>query len=198
VRTSDRRELRRSLQRLAAGQAGYFSSAQARSVGYSYQAQRYHVEHNNWDRVDRGIFRLKDWPAGEHDDLVLWTLWSRDRGVISHETALSVHGLGDINPATIHLTVPKGFRASAPGVVLHHAELQTGDIESHTGYRITTAIRSILDVAAFGIETERLASVLSDWLARGPANRRSLQNRADELGPAAALRIHRALTEVAE
>jgi hypothetical protein len=54
--SGDRQALRQALYRLAAGQAGFFTAAQALGLGYSYQAQKYHVDHGNWVRVDRGIF----------------------------------------------------------------------------------------------------------------------------------------------
>lgn len=50
--------MRRRMFALAAGQSGYFTAAQARDVGYSYQAQAHHVGVGNWMRVDRAIFRL--------------------------------------------------------------------------------------------------------------------------------------------
>jgi Nucleotidyl transferase AbiEii toxin, Type IV TA system len=96
-------------------------------VGSTYQVQRYHVQRGDWLRVDRGIFRLTDWPASQHEDLVRWTLWSRGRAVISHETALAVHELGDVMPARVHLTVPPGFRMRASAVVVHRALLEPSD-----------------------------------------------------------------------
>ena len=57
----DRRDLRRRLFHVAAQQGGYFTAAQAKSVGYSYQAQAYHVAASNWNRVDRGF---SAWPNG--------------------------------------------------------------------------------------------------------------------------------------
>ena len=50
--------LRSRLFDVAADQGGYFTAAQARDVGYSYQAQAHHVAAGNWLRIDRGIFRL--------------------------------------------------------------------------------------------------------------------------------------------
>lgn len=146
--------------------------------------------------MERGIFRLHDWPSGDHDDLVLWTLWSRNLGVVSHDTAIAVHGLGDLNPAAIHLTVPLGFRASARGLVLHRAKLPENDVEIHSGYRITTPVRSILDVAAHGIEGGRLANIVTDALERGLTSPRALRERGDAFGAAAALRIDRALSGI--
>ena len=56
----DRRDLRRRLFGLASEQAGYFTAAQAKSLGYSYQAQAHHVGAGNWLRVNRGLFRLAE------------------------------------------------------------------------------------------------------------------------------------------
>lgn len=52
-----RRNLRLALQGLAFGQAGYFTAAQAVDLGYSYQAQKYHVDNGNWLRIDRRTTR---------------------------------------------------------------------------------------------------------------------------------------------
>src|ERR671931_639924 len=119
-------DLRRALARVAREQGGYFSAAQALKVGYSYPSQRYHTGRGDWLRVDRGIYRLPDWPASQHEDLARWTLWSRGRGVVSHETALDVHELGDVMPARVDLTVPPGFRSRSPAVRLHVAALGHG------------------------------------------------------------------------
>lgn len=192
----DRVDLRRRLAQLAAQQSGYFTAAQALTAGYSYPAQRYHVHRGNWAQVDRALFRLRDWPASEHEQLVRWTLWTRGRAVVSHETALSVHGLGDVNPSRVHLTVPPGFRQETPGAVLHRGELPDADVWEQEGYRITTPLRSVLDVAAGDVAVDQLATLIDDALRKGVFTRRMLLERADELGAHAALRIERALQQI--
>lgn len=87
------RDLRRHLHEMAFGQAGYFTAAQAVSIGYTYQAQKYHVDRGNWMRVDRGLFRLSGWPSDPDDSYARWTVWSGGRGVVSHTSALAVHDL---------------------------------------------------------------------------------------------------------
>ncbi len=191
----DPTELRRALMRIAAQQAGYFSAAQAVEVGYSYQVQWYHVHRNDWLRIDRGIYRLPDWPAGQHEDLVRWTLWSRGRAVVSHETALAVHQLGDMMPARVHITVPPSFRMRAPGVVIHKALLASSDVEHFEGFSITTPVRSILDTAAAGVEVDQLTRTIHDALELGLLTARSLRAQADNFGSAAALAIERALRQ---
>lgn len=194
----DRIDLRRRLVEQAAAQSGYFTAGQAVAAGYSYQAQRYHVQRGNWTRIDRGIFRLPEWPVGPHEDLVRWTLWSRGKAVVSHDTALSVHELGDLNPVRVHLTVPESFRSKAPGVILHRGALPDGDVEHRDGYRLTTPLRSLLDVAAGQIDLDLLAGAVEDALQAGLVTRRLLLGRADEFGAHAALRVERILQRVAE
>src|SRR5947208_6453052 len=123
-----RRDLRRRLFNVAAEQGGYFTASQAKQIGYSYQAQAHHVGAGNWLRIDRGLFRLGEWVPDLHDDLARWTLWSRGRGVVSHETALSVHGIGEFESARVHLTVPRGFTMRDDAVVLHHGALTDRDV----------------------------------------------------------------------
>ncbi|MCC6223134.1 MAG: type IV toxin-antitoxin system AbiEi family antitoxin domain-containing protein [Thermoleophilia bacterium] len=192
----DRIDRRRRIARLAAAQSGYFTAAQAREAGYSYSAQRYHVHRGNWHQVDRALFRLPEWPVGPHEHLARWTLWSRGRAVVSNETALAVHGLGDVNPARVHLTVPRGFRQQAHGVILHRGEVPDADRWEQGGYRVTTPLRSVLDVAAGNLEVAQLATVIADALDRGAFTRRMLLERADEYGAHGALRIERALRQL--
>jgi predicted transcriptional regulator of viral defense system len=192
----DRRDLRRRLFALAADQAGYFTAAQAKSIGYSYPAQAHHVRAGNWIRVDRGIFRLRDWIPGVHDDLARWYLWSKQRAVVSHATALGVHDVGEFESPRIDLTVPPGFRMTDDAVALHVADLPDADIEERPGFRVTTLIRSLIDVAAGPADEDQLANTLADALAAGIVTRRQLRSRAELVDPTAALRIERALGAV--
>jgi predicted transcriptional regulator of viral defense system len=189
--STDSRDLRHRLFTLAANQSGYFTAAQAKDLGYSYQAQVHHVASGNWIRVDRGIFRLADWVP--HDELARWHLWSKERSVVSHETALSVHGVGEFESPRIQLTVPPGFRMDDVALVLHKIELPDEDVEVRPGFRLTTLQRSLVDVAAVHAEEDQLARAVEEALARGTFTRRALRARAEAVDPRAALRIERAL-----
>ncbi len=190
---TDRRDLRRRLFALAADQAGYFTAAQAKAVGYSYPAQAHHVGAGNWIRVDRGIFRLADWVPGSHDELARWHLWSKERAAASHDTALAVHEVGEFESPRIHLTVPSGFRMRDDALILHTADLPAEDIEIRPGFRLTTLTRSLIDVAAEHADEDQLARAIDEALARGTMTRRQLRARSEAVDPVAALRIERAL-----
>jgi len=195
------RRPRDQLWRLAAGQRGFFTAADALAAGYSYQAQRFHKQRGNWLQVDRGIYRFREYldlPSEEADHFVRWSLWSRGRAVVSHVSALAVHDLGIANPVEINLTVPPGFRRANAAVVLHRATLADGEIEHHGGFRVTTPLRSVVETAAAGGDQDVIDASVAELLGKGGASRRRLLHAAQEFGPRAELAIERALHARAE
>ncbi|MCY7400520.1 MAG: type IV toxin-antitoxin system AbiEi family antitoxin domain-containing protein [Nocardioides sp.] len=188
-----RRSLRLALQSLAFGQAGYFTAAQAVDLGYSYQGQKYHVDNGNWLRIDRGLFQLPDWPASPDDQWVRWTLWSRGRGVVSHDSAALVHDLGELDPIRVHISVPDGFRALDPTVVTHVADLPGTDVLDRGSWRVTTPLRTLLDLASGSTTQDQLDSAFASALDHGLTTLRRIRSRADEADDRAALRLERAL-----
>jgi predicted transcriptional regulator of viral defense system len=192
----DRTDTRAALWRIASGQRGYFTAAQALEVGYSYQAQRYHAQRGNWVSVDRGIYRFQEFGhlPGEGDDhLVRWSLWSKGRAVASHTTALAIHDLGTANPDQIHLTVPPKFRQKDTAVILHRAELAAEEVEQRGGYQVTTPVRAIAECAAVSADQDILDSAVAEALEQGMTTKRQLLYTAQRLGPRAELGIERAL-----
>ena len=193
----DPQENAQALYQIAASQGGYFTAAQARAAGYTYRQQHYHWSRGNWLRIDRGLFRLRDFPPGEREDLIRWSLWSRDQkgvpqAVVSHDTALTVHDLSDVMPERVHLTVPRGFRKRVPvGYVLHFASLAEEEIEPRPGYSVTTPLRTLIDVAGSALSQEHLDAAVKEALERGLVRRSVLGSVRCE--SAARRCLHRAL-----
>jgi predicted nucleotidyltransferase len=160
---------------IAKGQQGYFTASDAKRLGYDYPHQHFHVKQGNWIRVDHGIYRLKKFPAAAHEDLMRWWLWSRKKAVISHETAASVYEFGDLIPSKIHLTVPLNFRKRpAKNLVLHKANLQSSEIERRDDLPVTTALRTVFDLARSHLDDERLSAVAKDAIKKGLVTRKEL------------------------
>lgn len=179
-----RSEAARRLYEVAESQQGYFSTKQAKAAGIAENAHPYHVQAGNWIREHRGIYRLAMFPATDHPDLALWSLWSRNRseeveGVFSHQTALSLHELSDLNPARLHMTVPSRFRRNSdiPEVlVLHHADLPANDRQTAQGFSFTRPLRTILDlITANDVEHGFIQQAIRQALQRGLITRRELQ-----------------------
>ena len=192
---ADRRDLRRRLFELAARQGGYFTAAQAKSLGYSHQAQAHHVGAGNWWRVDRGLFRLVEWVPSVPDELARWTLWSRGRAIVSHESAMAVHGIGEFESRYVHLTVPPGFTMRNEALALHYAELPADDVSTRSGYRVTTPLRTLIDIAANAADEDQLARAIGEARRAGLVTTRRLRSRAETLDPRAALYIERAIQQ---
>ncbi len=152
MQTSNERQ--RELYQIAEAQGGYFTTKQAASLGYASTKRDYHVRVGNWLREQRGIYRLALFPESDHSDLMLWWLWSRDRsdqpsGVYSHQTALSLHELTDVNPSQLDMTVPPSFRrsVSVPRILrLHYGHVSEAEQEVLFSVPVTGALRTILDV----------------------------------------------------
>jgi predicted transcriptional regulator of viral defense system len=166
---------------IAERQAGYFTATQAREAGYSHASQSYHHKAGTWLRDGWGIYRLARFPHVGGEDFVRLRLWSRDRAgvthaVVSHESALQVYELSDVLPDATHVVVPKRFRKKPPhGVVLHRADLAEGDVCERDGYRITTPLRTLLDVAATPLSLEHLEAATNEALERGLVRRHVLE-----------------------
>jgi len=174
-------QARRELADVAASQGGYFTAKQAADAGYGKRHVDYHVKAGNFERIERGLFRLPTISPSERDDLIRLSLWSRGRddqpqAVVSHQTALAVHDLGDLLPASIHLTVPRTFRKQPPaGCLLHKAQLAADGIEQREGLSVTTPLRTLLDIAGTDAVTqEQLDGIVKQALANGLVRRKKL------------------------
>ncbi len=165
-----------ALFQIAEQQQGYFTAKQAAAAGYQLGSQAHHVKSGNWVRVERGIYRLARFPQSSEEQLVIYALWSRNRagepeGVYSHQTALSIHELSDVNPAKLHMTVPSAFRRSArvPKIlVLHRESLNEKDVEQRQGFAVTRPLRAIADlVAVESVSRDIVEQALTEGRQRG-------------------------------
>jgi hypothetical protein len=144
------------LLQIAESQQGYFTSRQAEKCGFSRANFHRKLQSGKWCKEEVwGVYRLSNYPPTQRPELALWTLWSADRqgnpqGIWSHETALEIHGLSDVAPAKLHMSVPKGFRkgtAIPRNLCLHFVdEIPQSDIEIRQGYRVTTPLRTLADI----------------------------------------------------
>jgi len=179
------REAARRLFEFAEQQQGFFTTKQAKAAGFAENTHPYHVQAGNWIREHRGIYGLALFPMADRPDLVLWALWSRNRdeeveGVYSHQTAMSLYDLSDLNPAKLYMTVPTDFRRNSdiPGIlVLHYADLPESDVQNAQGFKFTRPLRTILDlIEADTVERNLIRQALRQAIDRGLISRQQIRN----------------------
>ncbi|MCP4602752.1 MAG: hypothetical protein GY847_19925 [Proteobacteria bacterium] len=173
------------LYEIAAAQEGHFTTAQAAEAGYSPQLLAKYLKSDRITRVRRGVYRLIHFPAGEHEEFVVIWLWAERVGVFSHETALALHGLSDVMPAKVYLTLPsfwKRRRLRVPeGVVLHFTDIEDADRTWFGAVPVTTVTRTLGDCADARVAPDFVRDAFEEAADRGLVDRNSLPNVASYL-----------------
>lgn len=160
---------------IAEDQAGYFTAAQARAAGLFQVRLVQLAKQGDIERVSRGVYRLARFPISRLSHYMQAVLWPQVRrpdvvGVISHESALSIHALSDVSPARVHLTLPTStrLRREVPkGLVIHFAHLTPSDVERVEGVPVTTPARSIRDAHAAHLGNELVGQAIADGRRAG-------------------------------
>jgi predicted transcriptional regulator of viral defense system len=171
----------------ASAQEGYFTTGQAAEAGYSTQLLLKHIRAGRVVRTRRGIYRLVHFPAGEHEELITAWLWSERAGVISHQTALALHGLSDALPANVHLTLPQAWRRRRfrvpAGVVLHHADVPPDDRAWFGAAPTTNPRRTLNDCAREAMAPDLLRQAAQQAIRRGLVAKAELGDVDEALRP---------------
>jgi predicted transcriptional regulator of viral defense system len=176
-----------ALHRLAYAQDGLFTSKQARCCGLSAQLLAHHARSGRFERVRRGLYRLADYPSGEHEQIrAAWLTVGADRAVVSHESALVLHGLCDAQPQTVHLLVAREHRGiRPPATVKLHTALQAipdGDIATRHGIRASIPARAIVEAASSGTEPHVVRRAIAEAFRQGRTTPAELAEYAERGG----------------
>jgi len=180
---------------VAETQSGYFTTAQAKSAGFSQSLLSYHVRSRRFTRVRWGVYRLTLYPSTPHEDLFVAWLQIGPGAVISHDSALALYDLSDALPAQIHVTVPRGASRRRRGLVLHTNRIDPHEVTTVEGLPVTTVARTIADVATSGLAEELVIQAVQQAVERGMVSKVDLESYAEERGGSTRRWIHRALLE---
>ena len=176
---------------------GYFTAAQAKEIGYSYQAQAHHVAAGNWLRDRPGTLPSRRVDPDLHDDLVDGRSGRRAAASCRTRQRLSVHAIGEFESARVHLTVPPGSRMRDDAVVLHRADLADADVDG--AHRLPCDDADPLDHRRRrpAPDEDQLARAIEEAGRRGLLDpRRPAAHGRRPSMPSAALHIERAIQRV--
>ncbi|MDI6771627.1 MAG: type IV toxin-antitoxin system AbiEi family antitoxin domain-containing protein [bacterium] len=190
------------LYQLAAGQAGHFTTRQAAEAGYTRSNLAYHAAQGRFERVAQGLYRLRDFPASPHEDVIAaWVRIGPERAVASHETALRLFDLSTAEPRKIHLTVHRRDRPRNPlplkSVRIHSTtrQLRPDDVRVHAGVRVTAPARTIADAAEAGTDPSHIVEAVAQGLGRGLITAGELLHAASDRPGRVKRLIERAIEE---
>lgn len=176
--------IQRELWELAVDQYGYVTSKDAHRLGINpvelgKLAARRQLEH-----VSYGVYRFPQLPVTPLDSYMLATLWANGRGVLSHDTALDLHDVCDINPSKLHLTVTgrRPERRGSEQYVIHSEPLADDEVTWHEAIPIVTVAKAIEQCMASRVSSHLLAQALHTARGRGAITEAEHRRLTDDLG----------------
>ena len=159
------------LREAALDQHGFVTTAQAAGLGVSKATLSKLASRGRIERVAHGVYRVPQVPAGHFDRFMLAVLWTgAPEALVSHESALDLYGVCDVNPRDVDVTVARGRRISrrgGEGYHVHRADVEEADRawrEEVPVVALRLAIEQCLDA---GTPTYLLEQAIENGLAEG-------------------------------
>lgn len=156
---------------VATAQHGFVTARQAADLDIGKHALQMLVHRGTLTRVAHGVYRFPHYPVGEYDGHMLAVLWTRaPEACLSHETALDLYGISDVNPNRIHVTVGKQRRlrrADGGDYVIHTEDLAPDQIGWAQEIPTVTPATAIAQCIAYGTPTHLLRQAIERGHAQG-------------------------------
>jgi very-short-patch-repair endonuclease len=150
---------------LMARQHGALARCQALSLGMNDSAILRRLRSGRWVRPFPGVYVVAGVPPSWMLELWCAHLAAGARSVVTHESALRLHGLRGLPARPITLTVPHGGHARLDGVFVHQIDdLQPHHVAKVSGLPVSTVERALVEVAAT-MPPRRLGDLLDEATA---------------------------------
>lgn len=178
--------------RLAAGQWGLLTAAQAAREGITRLQLARLADAGVLERLDRGVYAVTATAGDEHLGLrAAWltldpTRTAEERltnlptaGVVSHASAAGLHQLGDLLDDAHEFTLPQRKQTSRDGIITHRGDLPEQDVTIVEGLPVTTEERTIADLLRAGNDPEHVAQIIGQGVRRGVVDLSDLAAHVD-------------------
>lgn len=143
-----------TLRELAAEQEGLFTARDAQAAGVPRAMVVQLAHRGRLDRISQGLYRFPNWPTTrlqQYHEAVLWPRAHRELeyALVSHDSALELYNLTNLNPGVIHVTLPPKTRIQRhrpAWLRLHFADVDEADRAWEQGVPIVSLPRAIEDI----------------------------------------------------
>ena len=178
---------------LASQQWGMVTTAQALQAGVSAVMLARLVDKAVLERVRSGVYVSTatgwspatevraQWLALEPKTMAADRLQAHPTAVVSHESAAELHRIGDLDSPHICFSVPSRRQTRQPEVSFRIASLDETDWTIVDGLPVTTAVRTLSDLARAGHEPEHLTDMIGDILHHRLATRTEITDALVEI-----------------
>lgn len=143
------------------------------------------VARGRLERVARGIYRYPRLPGVEHEPYQVALLRTGDPdAALSHETALAIHDISDVNPTRYHVTVPRPRRirrSDNDRYVVHVQRLTPRQVTWWQQMPVVTPTAAIEQCLAYGTPTYLLRQALERGARTGAVPRDDLNRLTEAL-----------------
>ncbi|GIG24910.1 hypothetical protein Cde04nite_11540 [Cellulomonas denverensis] len=192
--------------RLAAGQWGLLTTAQAQREGVTRLQLARLAEAGVLERVDHGVYASASAPTEHRALRAAWLSLDPARtaeerladppaaGVVSHTSAAALHGLGDLLDDTPEITLAER-KQTRRSIRLHRSTLTDSDVTLVDGLPTTTAERTVADLLRDGHDAEHVAQIIGQGTRRGVIDLPELAARVESSARRYGQRDGRALVE---
>lgn len=159
------------LREVALDQHGFVTTAQAADLGVSKATLSKLTSRGRIERVAHGVYRVPQVPASHFDRFMLAALWTgAPEALVSHESALDLYGVCDVNPRDVDVTVAKDRRISrrgGEGYRVHRADVAEEDRMWREEVPVVALRLAIEQCLAAGTPTYLLEQAIGNGLAGG-------------------------------
>lgn len=180
--------------RIAAGQWGLFTTAQAEHAGITRVQLSRLTDAGVLERLGRGVYVTTSTTGDEHLPLrAAWLALDPNRTaeerlsdpttttVVSHASAAGLHRLGDLLDDQHEFTSARRKQTTRSGILTHRGDLPTHDVTIIEGLPVTTQVRTIADLLAAGTDLEHVAQMTGQGVRRGVVDLGDLASHLDPL-----------------
>jgi hypothetical protein len=166
------------LRDIAEGQWGLFTLQQVRTADVAWRSLMRLVDGGLLERVAHGVYRVRGTPEPDHLDLrAAWLqldprrpAWQRLDGpevaVVSHTSAASLYGVGDLRADVHEFTIPRRRQTRRPDVRLHRGRVPSEQRILVGGLPTTRPSWMVGQLLADHVDPDAIAQITREALER--------------------------------